>query len=459
MINHIINFWESSLNSAEKVVFDESFKTVKPQTLSGWFYHATNLTTIEGLEYLNTSEVTDMSDMFCNCYFLTAIDVSLFDTRNVAKMEYMFSNTSLREVDLRSFDVSKVISMSSMFQNCEQLSTIYCNDDWSNVESTSSMFENCQSLVGGNQTHYDPSHKNGSYARPDVEGIPGYFTVDDEKIYVIWCEDNSTLYFTYGNNRCIKNGIHAGHTVTKYWSDDFEGSLYEDNNPQSHPKWTIGDSGYYLQDRCQSVVIEPSFRSARPTSLRAWFYSFKLLTSIEGLDNLNTSEVTDMSQMFTYCSKLTSLDVNNFNTSMVTNIVSMFDHCSSLTTIYCNNDWSQGLIDETVRLFIDCTSLVGGNGKSYYEYDRNKDMLIYARPDSKEKPGYFTSVKYIRIGDVNGDGNITVTDVMLLVSHILGLEDENFIIGNADVNGDGNITVTDVMLLVSLILGTTASST
>lgn len=56
------------------------------------------------------------------------------------------------------------------------------------------------------------------------------------------------------------------------------------------------------------------------------------------------------------------------------------------------------------------------------------------------------------IGDVNGDGTITVTDVTLLVNYILNNSEDNFIIENADVNGDGEITVTDVMALVDIIL-------
>ncbi len=56
------------------------------------------------------------------------------------------------------------------------------------------------------------------------------------------------------------------------------------------------------------------------------------------------------------------------------------------------------------------------------------------------------------LGDVNGDGAITVTDVMLLVNHILGHINEFFIEENADVNGDKDITVTDVMVLVKMVL-------
>lgn len=56
------------------------------------------------------------------------------------------------------------------------------------------------------------------------------------------------------------------------------------------------------------------------------------------------------------------------------------------------------------------------------------------------------------LGDVNGDGKLSVADVMLLVNHIIGQEPTVFILANADVNSDGNITVTDVMALVKIIL-------
>ena len=57
------------------------------------------------------------------------------------------------------------------------------------------------------------------------------------------------------------------------------------------------------------------------------------------------------------------------------------------------------------------------------------------------------------LGDVNGDGTITVTDVTALVDYILGIRNEFFVFENADINGDGTITVTDVTSLVDIILG------
>ena len=56
------------------------------------------------------------------------------------------------------------------------------------------------------------------------------------------------------------------------------------------------------------------------------------------------------------------------------------------------------------------------------------------------------------LGDVDGDGTVSVTDVAWIVNHILGVNDNNFIAANADINGDGEIDINDVMATVSIIL-------
>lgn len=56
------------------------------------------------------------------------------------------------------------------------------------------------------------------------------------------------------------------------------------------------------------------------------------------------------------------------------------------------------------------------------------------------------------LGDVNGDKKVNITDVVLLVNYILGIEDPAFIIGNADINSDNAINITDVTKLVNIIM-------
>ena len=57
------------------------------------------------------------------------------------------------------------------------------------------------------------------------------------------------------------------------------------------------------------------------------------MTTIEGLEFLNTSEVTSMNDMFHGCNKLTSLDLSNFNTAKVTEMIAMFNGCEALQSV------------------------------------------------------------------------------------------------------------------------------
>ena len=105
-----------------KVVINPSFSDYRPTSTSRWFYRLTNLTTIEGLEHLNTSEVTEMEGMFEKCDAITTLDLSNFDTSKVENMSGMFRLCkSLTNLDVSSFDVSAVEDMTFMFDGCESL--------------------------------------------------------------------------------------------------------------------------------------------------------------------------------------------------------------------------------------------------------------------------------------------------------------------------------------------------
>ena len=70
-----------------------------------------------------------------------------------------------------------------------------------------------------------------------------------------------------------------------------------------------------------------------------------------------------------------------------------------------------------------------------------------------DKAGHASSSSSSVLGDVDGDSTISVTDIALIVNHILGVSDDNFMTTNADMNGDGAIDINDVMATVSTVLG------
>ena len=113
------------------------------------FSNFTELTEITGLNLLDTSQATNMSNMFANCSNLTSLDLSSLDTSNVVYMDGMFYGcSSLKQINLKGFNTEKVTSMSTMFYGCSSLSTIDLSSFKTPVlESIPSMFEGCTGLT------------------------------------------------------------------------------------------------------------------------------------------------------------------------------------------------------------------------------------------------------------------------------------------------------------------------
>ena len=140
-----------------RVVFDASFRDFRPTTTAKWFYDCNALKQIEGLEYLNTSEVKDMSRMFWGCSALTSLDLKHFNTQNVTNMECMFRRCSaLTSLDLKSFNTQNVTDMSSMFDGCKALKTLDLqNFNTQNVTDMYGMFWNCAALTSLDLQHFN----------------------------------------------------------------------------------------------------------------------------------------------------------------------------------------------------------------------------------------------------------------------------------------------------------------
>ena len=141
--------WYSEGSNITQVVFESSFADARPKSCSRWFNIFRNLTTITGIENLNTSEVTNMRSMFNSCSSLTSLDLSHFDTNQVTDMSFMFCGcSSLTSLDLSSFDTSKVERMSYMFKGCSGLKGLDVSSfNTSEVTRMDYMFFGCDGLT------------------------------------------------------------------------------------------------------------------------------------------------------------------------------------------------------------------------------------------------------------------------------------------------------------------------
>ena len=147
--------------------------------------------------------------------------------------------------------------------------------------------------------------------------LPQTTQAQSKEAYVV--EDGSTLTFYYDANK-------ATHTT---------GTVYGINDKRKDdtmsPAWAGTDDD--PNERITKVVFDSSFKDYKPATTNRWFYFCKKLTAIEGMSNLITDQLTDMSYMFCWCSSLTSIDVSNFNTANVTDMSYMFGVCLALTSL------------------------------------------------------------------------------------------------------------------------------
>ena len=106
-----------------------------------------------------------------------------------------------------------------------------------------------------------------------------------------------------------------------------------------------------------------SFNTAKVTSMNSMFQSCQSLTSLD-LSNFNTAKVTDMISMFNACSKLSSLDLSNFDTSKVTDMRFMFSNCRSLTSLDLRN-FDTSKVTKITEAFYNCLNLKTINISSF----------------------------------------------------------------------------------------------
>ena len=134
----------------------------------------------------------------------------------------------------------------------------------------------------------------------------------------------------------------------------------------------IGSLNTAFQQQLTQIVIDPGVVANRYSQgLFSLLYNLK---TIKGLENLDTSQVANMSEMFAFCEKLTSLDVSHFDTSRVTNMAWMFNWCQSLTNLDVSHfDTSQ--VTDMTCMFWDCESLINLD-VSHFDTSQVTDMSL-----------------------------------------------------------------------------------
>ncbi|WP_430605318.1 immunoglobulin-like domain-containing protein [Enterococcus sp. DIV1208] len=267
----------------------------------------TNVTEIEGLSQLDTSNVTTMSYMFYGMSSVTGLDVSNFDTSNVTTMGYMFKGMgSVTSLDLSNFDTSNVTDMTDMFFGTS-LKKLILGDTFKFVAGKGAL--------------------TSAWKREDGKG-KAYTAADFMKNY-------GTGDLTAGTYVSVEIGTWG---TSPYNFDETTGTLTIEAGELSG----FVESPWSENKKVDATAIKKIVLSGKVVAPENSFLLFSgntsadkptNVTEIEGLSQLDTSNVTDMSKMFKGMSSITSLDVSGFDTSKVTNMQHMFSGMSSVTSL------------------------------------------------------------------------------------------------------------------------------
>lgn len=327
-----------------------SFNTENVTTMQGMFNNCSSLRSLD-LPGFNTANVTEMSSMFKKCSSLRSLDLSSFDTRKVTDMQSMFEGcTNLESIDLSSFDTENMISMTGMFFSCTKLETLDLSSFATpKMESMPNAFDQCENLktiyvssaFTTDKVTVDFSVFDGCVNLPNFNpakidkemahtGAGGYLTAATAS-WVRWDAPTGTLSFHRSGTKPVGDNI-------------------LDLSYGNNPNWDTHAA------EIKKVVFKAGFRDETHTTCSNWFNGCTNLTSIEGIENLNTSNVKYMNEMFGQCSNLETLDLSHFNTEKVENMSNMFNGCTKLRDLNISSFNTEN-VTNMYGMFYGCSSL------------------------------------------------------------------------------------------------------
>ena len=151
-----------NFTAVKSINFNDNFDTSNVTDMGDMFWGCSSLTNLD-LSSFDTSNVYDMHSMFSGCSSLTSLDVSSFDTSKATSMYAMFDGcSSLTSLDVSNFDISKATSMNYMFSSCSSLTSLDVSSfDTSSVQYMGSMFSGCSSLTSLDTSNFDTSNVTG----------------------------------------------------------------------------------------------------------------------------------------------------------------------------------------------------------------------------------------------------------------------------------------------------------
>ena len=348
--------------------------TKAPEDSTYLFRKLTSLTEFENLTYLDTSEVTNMTGMFYDCYDLEKLDLSNFNTSNVTSMERMFFyGASLESLDLSKFDTKNVTDMTGLFFNCEKLKTLDISGFNTIKKPTMTyMFDKTilSSLTLGDAFRFvgDEINLPAPAALNAGDPLTGKWIKENRGSYP---QSPGGFMKYYGKNDLTAGTYVAEIEAPLLWGD--APYTFDENTGtltiESGRLGQSNDSPWNRQDDkvIDKKLIKKIIFTGPAKAPKSCLDLFAYLTSLEefvGLTNFDTSEVDNMAGMFRDCKSLTNLDLSKFSTLTANNMNGMFRNCTALTSLDLSN-FDTSRVTTFQLMFSQCKSLKSINLSSF----------------------------------------------------------------------------------------------
>ncbi len=362
---------------------------------SGSMFYNVIVDSIE-FNHVNTSNVTNMTNMFYNSYALTSLDVSSFDTSSVKYFNYMFDYCKeLTNLNLGNFDTSSATSFMNMFLSCEKLSNLDLSSfNTSNATSFRQMFKGCSNLEYvkfGNE--FDTQKITDIYSMFDGCSNLKFIMVPNTVEALAW-KDNSSLNCTYAFRNC--NNLFSFYKENDEWEykkcssgsyDRLNLDLYSNSIAGYLTDNTIDiqDMLDYYNNDLQELLLITLDKSKLTSSLfPSSVTELKVGTPVEFNLDLAGKALTNVSlanadgkvvfykdgsigyilstdnqpvifgicdELFYNRSYLTSITFGNVDTSNVISMRGMFRYCSNLTSINWGTHFTTANVKDMSYMF------------------------------------------------------------------------------------------------------------
>ena len=312
-------------------------------TVRSLFNGCSSLTSIEGIENINTSNITDFGYLFNNCTSLTTLDLSNWNFSNANKMDAMFTRCSnLTELTIMSEINLNADYSGGMFSGIYTDGTFYYNPQFD--------YSPIIAKLPSSWTAVPVYGENAITLTYDIT------TASDRSVYTLYRDFDYSIFkamYADGNEVAVARSYTfpttGEHTIKLVFDDTKEITSFANMFREIQSA-----------NRSLKKIDLTSCNSRTVTNFSYMFAYCYGVQEIIGIDSIQTLNAINLNRMFTNCESLTSLDLSRWKVSNVMYMQEMFDGCKSLTDLNISG-WDLQNVNSIQELFQNCESLANLN--------------------------------------------------------------------------------------------------